>query len=79
MNKEPLKQVLIVLLDVKASMRDAADTGVIERLDQAIELIRESIDSGQTTADKKYDVLVVLGQVLEKLPSIVALIQLLHK
>ena len=79
MNKEPLKQVLIVLLDMKAAMRDAADTGVIEQLDQAIELIRESIDRGHVTADKKYAVLVALGQLLEKLPSIVALIQLLHK
>lgn len=79
MKKEPLKEVLIVLLDVKASMHDAANTSAIEQLDEAIELIREYIDRGYRDADMKDAVLLALGKVLEKLPSIVALLQLLSK
>jgi hypothetical protein len=79
MNEESLKKVLIVLLDMKASMRDAADTSATEQLDEAIELILGYIDTGHQDADMKYAVLSALGKVLENLPSIVALIQLLSR
>ncbi|AGA35133.1 hypothetical protein TVNIR_3498 [Thioalkalivibrio nitratireducens DSM 14787] len=79
MNEEPLKKVLIVLLDVKASMHDAADTSATEQLDEAIELIQGFIDTGYRDAGMKHAVLSALGKVLEKLPSIVALLQLLSR
>jgi len=79
MNEESLKKVLIVLLDVKASMRDAADTSATEQLDEAIELILGYIKTGYQGADMKHAVLSALGKVLENLPSIVALIQLLSR
>ena len=73
------QKVLIVLLDVKASMRDAADTSATEQLDEAIELILVYIETGYQDADMKHAVLSTLGKVLENLPSIVALIQLLSR
>ena len=79
MNEESLKKVLIVLLDVKASMHDAADTSATEQLDEVIELIQGYIDTGCRDAGMKYAVLSALGKVLEKLPSIVALLQLLSR
>ena len=77
MSEEPLKKVLSVLTDVKASMHDAANTSAIEQLDEAIELIQECIESETHDADTQLAVLVALGKVFEKLPSIAALLQLL--
>lgn len=79
MNEESLKKLLIVLLDVKASMRDAADTSVTEQLDEAIEIIQRYIEADYQDPDMKQDVLTVLGKVLENLPSIIALIQILSR
>ena len=79
MNEEPLKKVLIVLLDVKASMHDAADTSATEQLDEAIELIQGYLDTNNRDADMKHAVLSALGKVFEKLPSIAALLQLLSR
>lgn len=79
MNEEPMKKVLIVLRDVKASMHDAADTSATEQLDEAIELIQGYIEMGVQDADNKHAVLSALGKVLEKLPSIVSLLQLLSR
>jgi acetylglutamate kinase len=79
MNEESLKKVLIVLRDMKTLMRDAANTSAIELLDEAIELIQEYIETGRYNADMKHRVLSALGKVLENLPSIVALIQLLSR
>jgi len=79
MSEEPMKKVLIVLRDVKASMHDAADTSATEQLDEAIELIQGYIDTGHRDADMKHAVMSALGKVLEKLPSIVALLQLLSR
>lgn len=77
MNEESLKKVLNVLLDVKASMHDAANTSAIEQLDEAIELIQECIEDGKHDADTQFAVLSVLGKVFDKLPGINALLQLL--
>jgi hypothetical protein len=78
-NEEPLKKVLTVLLDVKASMHDAANTSATEQLDEAIDLIQGYIDTGHLDADMKHEVLSALSKVLEKLPSIIALLQLLSR
>ena len=79
MNDEPLKKVLSVLTDVKASMHDAADTSAIEQLDEAIGLIQECIEDENHKGDTQHAVLVALGKVFEKLPSIAALLQLLSR
>ena len=79
MNEESLKKVLIVLLDVKASMRDAANTSATEQLDEVIELILGYIETGYQDTDMKHAVLSALGKVFENLPSIVALIQFLSR
>ena len=79
MNEGSLKKVLIVLLDVRASMHDAADTSATEQLDEAIDLIQGYIDTENLDADTKHSVLSALGKVFEKLPSIVALLQFLSR
>ncbi|MES9956980.1 MAG: hypothetical protein ABW086_08020 [Sedimenticola sp.] len=79
MNEEPLKKVLIVLQDVKASMHDAADTSATEQLDEAIELIQGYINTGHRNADGDLAILSALGKALEKLPGIIALLQYLSR
>jgi hypothetical protein len=77
MNEESLKKLLSVLVDVKASMHDAANTSATTQLDEAIDLIQECIETGEHDSETQLAVLAVLGKVLDKLPSIVALLQLL--
>lgn len=79
MNEESLKKVLNVLLDVKASMRDAANTSVIEQLDEVINLIRRCIETENQNTAAQLAVLSALGKVFDKLPSITALLQLLSR
>ncbi|WP_293688639.1 hypothetical protein [Thiolapillus sp.] len=79
MNEELLKKMLNVLLDVKASMRDAADTRATEQLDEAIKLILGYIETGYQDTGMKHAVLSALGKVLENFPSILALIQILSR
>ena len=79
MNEESLNKMLTVLIDVKASMHDAANTSATERLDEAIELILECIETGKHDTGTQLAVLSVLGRVFEKLPSIAALLQLLSR
>lgn len=79
MSEESLEKVLNVLVEVKASMHNAASTSATEQLDEAIELILEYIKTGRRDADMKHAVLSVLGKVFENIPSIVALIQILSR
>ena len=79
MNMEPLKKVLSTLIEMRASMYDAANTSATQQLDEAISLIQVHIENGSASTGVHYDVLSILGKVFEKLPSIVALLQLLSK
>lgn len=76
MNDESLEKVLESLVAIKASMHDVAETCVSEKLDEAIELVQQHIDSGSYSSGAAEEVLVVIGRVLEKLPSVVALLKL---
>ena len=76
MNDESLEKVLESLVAIKASMHDVAETCVNEKLDEAIELVQQHIDSGSCSSGAAEEVLVVIGRVLERLPSIVALLKL---
>lgn len=69
-----IKRVLDSLIAMKASIRDVADTSVNENLDEAIRLLEQYIENG--SCDNNYAVLVVIGKLLEKFPSIVALLKL---
>lgn len=79
MKKESLKKVLNVLIDMKASIHDTANTSVNERLDEAIALIQESIEGGNQDNDTQLAIVSVLSKVFDNLPSIIALLQLLSK
>jgi hypothetical protein len=69
-----MTKVLDSLIAIKASIHETAETGVNEKLDEAIELVKEHINCGSCSdAD---EILVVLGKMLDRLPSIVALLKL---
>ena len=76
MNTKSMKRVLDSLLAIKASMHDEAETRVNEKLDEAIELVERCIKDGSYRSGTTNEVLVAIGKVLEKLPSIVALLKL---
>jgi hypothetical protein len=77
MNIESLEKVLDSLCEMKASMHDMAETCTIEKLDEAIEIIEQYIESENCSPSAVEEVLNVIGLVLEKLPSIAALLKLL--
>lgn len=76
MSNESMKKVLESLMAIKVSMHDVAETGVNEKLDEAIKLLEQHNESGSCSSDAAEEVLVVIGRVLEKLPSIVTLLKL---
>ena len=75
--KKSMKKVLDSLMAIKASRHNVAETGVDEKLDEAIKLVEQLIKNGSYTANSGDEVLVVIGKVLEKLPTIAALLKLL--
>lgn len=76
MKDEPLEKVLDSLKAIKVSMHDVAETCVNEELDKAISLVEQRLNQGNSGTNTTEDVLVVIGKVLEKLPSVVALLKL---
>ncbi len=69
-----MKNVLKSLHAIKLSMHDTAETGINEKLDEAIKLIEQNIESGSNTSND--EILIAIGKVLNKLPSIVSLLKL---
>ena len=55
---------------------DVAEASVNEKLDEAIELVQQHIENGSCNSSTADEVLFVIGKVLEKLPSIAALLKL---
>ena len=76
MSTKYMKMVLDSLVAIKASMHDVAETCVDEKLDEAIELVERCIEDGRCDSGTTDEVLIVVGRVLEKLPSITALLKL---
>ena len=77
MFNEPLTKVLETLLKLKASMHDVANTSANEQLDEAIQLVQQCIENGSADDEVANRVILLIGKVVEKLPSIAALIRLL--
>ncbi|MCU7926720.1 MAG: hypothetical protein KZQ97_09790 [Candidatus Thiodiazotropha sp. (ex Dulcina madagascariensis)] len=73
----PLKKVLDSLLEIKASMHDDANTSATEQLDEAIAFVQRCIENGCNDRNVNYEVLMVIGKFLDKLPSIATLIKYL--
>ncbi len=76
MSTKSMKMVLDSLIAIKASMHDVAETCVNEKLDEAIELVEQCIKNGICDSGTTDEVLIVVGRVLEKFPSIAALLKL---
>lgn len=74
--KKSMEKVLDSLIAIKASQHNVAETRVDERLDEAIKLVEQYIKDGSYKSRSGDEVLVVIGKVLERLPSIVALLKL---
>lgn len=70
-----MKNVLESLHAIKMSMHDTAETGINEKLDEAIKLIEQNIESGSSDIGSD-EVLIAIGKMLDKLPSIVSLLKL---
>lgn len=77
MSTKSMKRVLDSLIAIKASMHDVAETRVDEKLDEAIAFVEQCIKDGSCDSGTTDEVLVVIGRVLERLPSIAALLKLL--
>jgi hypothetical protein len=69
--------VLDILFDLKASMHDVANTSAADELDNAIVIVQQCIDSGSSDEDITQRVIAVIGKVIDKLPSIAALLKML--
>jgi len=76
MSTKSMKMVLDSLAAIKASMHDVAETCVVEKLDKAIKLVEQCIEDGSCDSGTADEVLIIVGRVLEKLPSIAALLKL---
>ncbi len=57
-------------------MHDVADTSVNEKLDEAIKLVEQCVVNGRCSSEATNEVLIVIGRVLDRLPSVVALLKL---
>lgn len=75
MKISPLEKVLNSLIEIKACRQDETNADVTERLDEAIAFIQECIKNGSYDRKSIETVYIVLGRLLEKLPSIVTLIK----
>ena len=76
MSHEPLKKVLEVLTELKASMHDVANTSASDQLDEAIKLVQQCIENGSADDEVANTVILLIGKAVERLPSIAALIKL---
>ena len=77
MSTKSMKKVLDSLVAIKASLHDVAETCVDDKkLDEAIELVERCIENGRCDSNTTNELLIIIGKVLEKLPSIAALLKL---
>lgn len=76
MSTKSMKKLLDSLVAIKAATHDVADTGVNEKLDEAIKLVEQCIKYGRCSSKTTNEVLIVIGRVLDRLPSVVALLKL---
>ncbi|MDE0159696.1 MAG: hypothetical protein OXI02_03990 [Candidatus Dadabacteria bacterium] len=75
LEKQLLKKTLNTLIELKASIRDTADPGVIVRLDEVIDQLQSVIEGRKPEDPDK--ILNGLGKFLKMLPSIEALMSFL--
>ena len=77
MQYEQLERVLEILIELKASKHDVANISAGEQLDEAIAIVQQCIEFGSVDGDITQKVIVAIGKVFDKLPSIVALLKIL--
>lgn len=77
MNKIFLKEILEVLIGIRQELSKHAESSVNLELDSVIEVLKGEID--KDVSINANDVLVLLGKVLDKVPAILRLIELLSK
>lgn len=64
-----------VLTTLKASMHNTADTSTRDEIDMAISLIDQQLRRNATEPREFKQLLLVLGKVLDTLPSVIAIIR----
>ena len=74
---EPLKRLLVILIELKATMQDTAKPDVNDAIDDAIKGLQLLIEGNQDKLNTSYLALELLGKLFDKLPSVAALINLI--
>ena len=74
---QSLERFLETLRAVKAAIRDTAEPGIIEQLNQSIDEIQELLESGDSSEAARAKAWECLGLFFKSLPSIAELIELL--
>lgn len=77
MNKVFMKEILDVLVTVQKELSKHAESSVSLELDRIIEELKIEIEKNESISAQ--DVLVSVGKVLDHLPSVVRLIELLSR
>ena len=77
MNDSYLHETLELLRDVRVEVHGGVDDSIVEQLDEAIRLLEEAQHS-QSAKLSRRDALIILGKVIEHLPTIVRLIELIR-
>lgn len=72
-----LMETLELLEEVRAEVHDDVDDSVVEQLDEAIRMLKQAQHSKGAKLSS-YDLLTILGQVVQALPAIAKLIDLLQ-
>lgn len=78
MKQQLLGEVLVVLKDIRSELSGNAEGSVICQLDRAIQDL-EVAEREYSNEITPLDLIELLGKILEKLPAILALIELLRR
>lgn len=71
-----LKQLLLMLVQMREANRDTTESCVTEQIDEAIQLVEALLEDKGTDENLKLQLLATLGRLFDSLPSVIALIEL---
>lgn len=79
MSPELLRDSVEVLKGIRAELQGDVESSVIAQLDKVIQDLETAQESGVDTAIKALEILLLLGQFVEKIPEIAKAIDFLMK
>lgn len=75
MSKNFVKDSLCILYELRSELHESVEGNALQKLDEAIQLL-ENAEKNKQNMDKK-EIISILGKVLEYIPTIVKIIDLL--